>query len=130
MVNGAVENDILRWIPLLPLLAAAYHGLMLGLVRRATPRWFTIALSCGVVMLSFVLACSAFWELIQLPEGSRALIHKGKELSMDDDKFRMYAQKGYDYEDKKNLAKYLSGINPDLDDSKLLALEPAFIEGD
>lgn len=38
-------------------------------------------------------------------EGGRALIHKGKELSMDDDKFKMYAQKGYDYEDKMHQAR-------------------------
>lgn len=32
----------------------------------------------------------------------------------------------YDFEAKKNLARYLAGINPDFDDSKDLAVEPAF----
>ncbi len=32
----------------------------------------------------------------------------------------------YDYEDKKDLARYLGGINDDLDDSKLLDLEPTW----
>ncbi|MCP4755635.1 MAG: aromatic ring hydroxylase [Proteobacteria bacterium] len=32
----------------------------------------------------------------------------------------------YDYEDKKELARYLGGINDQLDDSKLLELEPTF----
>ena len=30
----------------------------------------------------------------------------------------------YDFEDKKNLAKYLDGINDELDDTKLLEIEP------
>ena len=33
MVNESPES-LLRWIPLLPLLAAAVHGVMIGLVRR------------------------------------------------------------------------------------------------
>ncbi|MFC1670682.1 4-hydroxyphenylacetate 3-hydroxylase N-terminal domain-containing protein [Spirochaetota bacterium] len=32
----------------------------------------------------------------------------------------------YDYEDKKNVAKYLAGINDELDDSKILDNEPTF----
>ncbi len=32
----------------------------------------------------------------------------------------------YDFEDKKNLAKYLAGINDELDDTKLLENEPTF----
>jgi hypothetical protein len=31
---------------------------------------------------------------------------------------------GYDYEDKKKLARYLAGIDKTLDDAKLLSLEP------
>jgi NADH-quinone oxidoreductase subunit L len=73
VVNGA-ENDLLRWIALLPLMAAAFHGVMLGVVRRPAPRWFVIGLSCGSVLLSFLFSCWAFWDLIQLPEGSRLLL--------------------------------------------------------
>jgi hypothetical protein len=32
----------------------------------------------------------------------------------------------YDFEDKKALARYLAGINEDLDDSSLLEVEPTF----
>jgi NADH-quinone oxidoreductase subunit L len=73
MVN-ATESDLLRWIPLLPLLAALYHGVMIGMVRRATPPWITIVLSCGSVLMSFLIACSAFGELLGLDDGSRVLV--------------------------------------------------------
>ena len=73
MVN-ATENELLRWIPFLPLLAAAYHGVVLSLVRRPTARWLVIVLSCGSVLASFVLSCLALWDLIQLPEGARYLL--------------------------------------------------------
>ncbi|TFH47933.1 MAG: hypothetical protein E4G89_07125, partial [Methanothrix sp.] len=36
---------------------------------------------------------------------------------------------GFDYKDRRDLAKYLAGIKPELDDSKLLALEPTFGDG-
>ncbi len=74
MVNGATEESVLRLIPLLPLAAAAYHGVMLGLVRRPTPRTVTIAISCGAVLASFVASCVAFWSLIQHPNGSHLLV--------------------------------------------------------
>jgi NADH-quinone oxidoreductase subunit L len=68
------NSELLRWIPLLPLLAASYHGVMLGLVRRPTPRPLTIALSCGSVVASFAVSCLALTELIQLPDGQRMLV--------------------------------------------------------
>ena len=74
MVN-VVESDQLRWIVALPLLAAACHGVMLGLVRRPTPRWLIIGLSCGSVLASFVVTCVAFGELIQLPGVSNLFAH-------------------------------------------------------
>ncbi len=36
---------------------------------------------------------------------------------------------GYDYDEKKRLARYLAGIDPDFDDSKLRSLEPSFGDG-
>ncbi len=74
MVTGGHEEQLLRWIPLLPLLAAAYHGVMLGFVRRTTSRWLVIGLSCGSVFLSFFISCWVFAELIQIPVGSRLLV--------------------------------------------------------
>ena len=63
MVTEASDYGQLRWIPLLPLLAAVIHGVMIGVVRRPTARWLTIALSCGAVGTSFVIACGAFFRL-------------------------------------------------------------------
>ncbi|HEY5656873.1 MAG TPA: NADH-quinone oxidoreductase subunit L [Myxococcota bacterium] len=73
MVNEQVE-PWLRWIPLLPLITAAIHGLMIGVFRRAAPRWVVIALSCGSVVLSFLCSCYVFYALAQLPGESRALV--------------------------------------------------------
>ena len=39
MVNEAAQqSDLLRLIPLLPLAAAACHGVMLAILRRSAPR--------------------------------------------------------------------------------------------
>ena len=57
-------DALLRWIPLLPLFAAVFHGLAIGVVRRSTPRQVVIALSCGSVGLSFLISCIAFVKLI------------------------------------------------------------------
>ncbi len=46
-MSAGTTSEALRWIPLLPLAAAVYHGVMLAFVRRPTPRWLTIGLSCG-----------------------------------------------------------------------------------
>ena len=73
MVTPA-ENELLRWIVFLPLLVAAYHGTVIGLVRRPSPRWLVIALSCGSVLVSFLFTCWAFSDLIRLPEGQRVLL--------------------------------------------------------
>ena len=73
MVNP-VASDLLRWIVLLPLLAATCHGVMIGLVRRPMGRWLVIGISCGAVGASFLLTCLGFAELIQLPEGRHLLV--------------------------------------------------------
>jgi aromatic ring hydroxylase len=36
---------------------------------------------------------------------------------------------GYDFEDKKNVARYLAGIAPALDDSRMRNLKPDFTDG-
>jgi NADH-quinone oxidoreductase subunit L len=71
MVNPQAE--LLRWIPMLPLLAASLHGVMIGVLRRSAPRWLVIGLSCGVVLVSFLLSCEAFYQLTQLPPDARFL---------------------------------------------------------
>jgi len=57
-------SDLLRWIPLLPLAAAAAHGGILGLLRRPAPRGAVVLLGCGSVLASFLLTLAALWQLI------------------------------------------------------------------
>jgi NADH-quinone oxidoreductase subunit L len=73
MVGGG-ESQLLRWIVLLPLLAAAVHGVLLGLVRRPLQRSLVIAVSCGSVGLAFVVTFGAFLQLLGRPEGARVLV--------------------------------------------------------
>ena len=72
MVNEHSEAlfPLLRWIPLLPLLAAVFHGISIGIVRRGAPRGMVIAISCGSVGLSFVIAAIAFANLLDMPPGA------------------------------------------------------------
>ena len=51
MVNDTGESDLLRWIPLLPLLAAVLHGVLIGVVRRSLAPNLVAAISCGAVVL-------------------------------------------------------------------------------
>ena len=74
MVNEVGESSLLRWIPLLPLLAATYHGVAIGVVRRSTTPANTAMISCGAVCTSFVLACFALGDLLTLPADSRVLV--------------------------------------------------------
>ena len=69
----ATESDLLRWIPLLPLLAAVIHGVMLGLVRRSLARSAVILLSCGSVVLAFVISFVAFLQLLGLSSAPPSL---------------------------------------------------------
>jgi NADH-quinone oxidoreductase subunit L len=71
---AATPSTLLRWIPLLPLIAAVVHGVMLGLLRRTLSRGAVIALSVGSVIASFLLSVVAFGQLIGLPEGQRAFV--------------------------------------------------------
>ena len=75
MVNAAAtSSDLLRLIPLFPLLGAAIHGLMIGLLRRPLPRAGVIVVSCGSVILSFLASVLAVAELLSLPPGARVLV--------------------------------------------------------
>jgi NADH-quinone oxidoreductase subunit L len=74
MVNDGVESDLLRWIPLLPLLAATFHGVMIGVLRRQLPPLGAAAISCGAVGVSFVLSCLALGDLLELPDNSHFLL--------------------------------------------------------
>jgi NADH:ubiquinone oxidoreductase subunit 5 (subunit L)/multisubunit Na+/H+ antiporter MnhA subunit len=74
VVSGTDGETLLRWIPLVPLLAALLHGVMIGVVRRSTPRWAVIVISCGAALLSFIFSCVAFFNLVQLPPEGRVLV--------------------------------------------------------
>jgi NADH-quinone oxidoreductase subunit L len=74
MVGVGTESDLLRWIPLLPLLVAAYHGISIGILRRPMPPRAAALLSCAAVVASFVLACIAFRDLLALPADARLLV--------------------------------------------------------
>jgi NADH-quinone oxidoreductase subunit L len=64
-----VQESLLRWIVLLPLLGAAVNGLL----NRRLPRPAVGAVACGAVGLSFVLSVVAFLRLAALPAGERFL---------------------------------------------------------
>jgi len=74
MVDVGTESDLLRWIPLLPLLVAAYHGISIGFLRRPTPPRVAAVVSCAAVLLAFVLSCIAFRDLLALPANSRVIV--------------------------------------------------------
>ncbi len=74
MVSEVHQTELLRWIVVLPLLAAAANGLLLGLLRRPLPRTGTIALSCGSVGVSFVLSFVALVQLTGLDAEDRFLV--------------------------------------------------------
>ena len=66
-------STALRWIPLLPLMAALLHGVMIGLVRRSAPRFAVVAISCGSVGLAFLVSGYCFFVLAGLNDELRRL---------------------------------------------------------
>ena len=73
MVSAPVEEPLLRWIPLLPFLAAVLHGSMIGVLQRSASRGLVVVISCGAVFGSFVVTCMALADLIRL-EGDGGLL--------------------------------------------------------
>ena len=66
------ENAALRWIPLLPLVAAALSGLWLVFARRELPRAAVIALACGAPIASFAISVVQVFQLATaLPADAR-----------------------------------------------------------
>jgi NADH-quinone oxidoreductase subunit L len=64
-----VENAALRWIVLLPLVAAVLSGVWLLYLRRELPRAAVIALACGAPIVAFAIALREVWNLALLPPG-------------------------------------------------------------
>ena len=74
MVTDVVNEPLLRWIPLLPLLSAGLHGLWLVARRRPVARSVLVVSCCGASILSAGLVCLAFARLLRLPEGKGQLL--------------------------------------------------------
>ncbi|MEN8158890.1 MAG: NADH-quinone oxidoreductase subunit L [Myxococcota bacterium] len=72
MVDGHAD-PLLRWIVLLPLLAAVVHGISLAWLRRPLSRNATIAISCGAPALAFLLAFVSLFRLVGMPADARFL---------------------------------------------------------
>ena len=68
------ETELLRWIPLLPLLSAVVSGTVLSLVRHSLSRGLVISISCLSVLASFVLTLVSFFRLIGLEHGQGMLV--------------------------------------------------------
>jgi NADH-quinone oxidoreductase subunit L len=66
VVDEGFSEPLLRWIPALPLLAAAVHLVALGVVRRPLPRGAVLAISCGAPVGALGCAAAAFANLIAL----------------------------------------------------------------
>ncbi len=63
-------TDALRWIPLLPLLAAVTSGLWLVFVRRELPRLAVALLACGAPIASFLLSLDQVYDLAMRLDGA------------------------------------------------------------
>ncbi len=69
----ATPNTLIRWVPLLPLIGAVVHGVLLALVRKPLNRALTIALSCGTVIAAFVISLLLVNDLTMLAADARVM---------------------------------------------------------
>ena len=69
----ATPNSWIRWVPLLPLIGALVHGVLLAFFRKPLARTLTIALSCGSVVAAFALSVLLVNELTRLPADARVM---------------------------------------------------------
>ena len=53
MVETGTATELLRWIPLLPLLGALVHGVGLGLLRREMPKPLVIMLGQAQILCTW-----------------------------------------------------------------------------
>lgn len=78
-MSHPTEVDYLRWIILLPLLGAAINGMFGFHIQKRLGRGAVIAIACTPVAISFVLACSAFFQLVGLEPDQRFLLDNMSE---------------------------------------------------
>ncbi len=68
-------NEVIRWIPLLPLIGAVVSGLWLIFARHELARPIVIGLGCGAPILSFVISLQQVFRLAtELPAGERFFV--------------------------------------------------------
>ncbi len=73
-MSHPTEVDYLRWIILLPLLGAMINGLFGFHIQKRLGRGAVIAIACTPVALAFVLACTAFMQLVGMEPDQRFLL--------------------------------------------------------
>jgi NADH-quinone oxidoreductase subunit L len=69
----ATPSELIRWVPLLPLIGAVVHGVLLAFLRKPLSRVLTIALSCGSVIAAFVISLLLVNDLAKLPADARVM---------------------------------------------------------
>jgi NADH-quinone oxidoreductase subunit L len=67
-------NDMIRWIPLLPLISALILGLWLIFMSRHLPRAIVIALGCGTPLAAFAIGLNALFALTDQPPPDRYFV--------------------------------------------------------
>lgn len=75
MIDDFAPATWIRFIPLLPLLAAGVHGLMVGLLRRSLAFRTAAAITLGSVVAALIFSGLAFAELIAQP-GDGAIVDR------------------------------------------------------
>ena len=74
MLSEIVGRSPIRWIPLLPLLAATLHGVCVGLLRRSLPRPVVAWVSCSALGASLALSLYTLAELVASSASTPRLI--------------------------------------------------------
>jgi NADH-quinone oxidoreductase subunit L len=73
-VEHPIEVSYLRWIILIPLIGAAINGLLGARIQKQFGRGPIVAIACVPVTLSFLLAVTAFFQLLGLEPDKRFLL--------------------------------------------------------
>jgi len=74
VVEDAVIDPLLRWIPLLPFLSAVLHAVLLGVLRRPLAPNVVVVISCSTPLLALLCTGVAFSKLIALPGDAQFLL--------------------------------------------------------